>query len=375
MGKRARVFSLAMLLCISALAGCRGPEPGPTEPSIGPTAPEASTEAPADATSGTAPSEAPGTVPSLPESSASAIEPSRLADFDQRLSVLGATSSEEFCANYQEALALYEAGLRPEAAMPTYDPTGVQPDPGDFYRAKLDPDVYGVSQFFVLPVGERSLTVEEYLELVEASGVMAAQDLILPENSWFSTQESRIEACIPSSSRSLYPSERFWLPYLLGMHYQDQELPAEDNAAPALYLPLPAEGGSYTVYPSGHLSPQGVLADGLHALSLLPTERQASYIPPADTDFEAIKSAAIQALRDHMGLSADPISVYCACPDAGSPPFDSPDFVWDVGLLYSRGASYLVGLKPQDLSLAYIMPLSGGDLVLSRDWSLMDAQS
>lgn len=163
MGKRARVFSLAMLLCISALAGCRGPEPGPTEPSIGPTAPEASTEAPADATSGTAPSEAPGTVPSLPESSASAIEPSRLADFDQRLSVLGATSSEEFCANYQEALALYEAGLRPEAAMPTYDPR-------DFYRAKLDPVVYGVSQFFVLPVGEQSLTVEEYLELVEASG-------------------------------------------------------------------------------------------------------------------------------------------------------------------------------------------------------------
>ena len=74
-----------------------------------------------------------------------------------------------------------------------------------------------------------------------------------------------------------------------------------------------------------------------------------------------------------MGLTEDPVAVYCACPDVSSPPFDSPDFVWDVGLLYPRGASYLVGLKPQDLSLAFITPLEDRALDWDRPWEGPDA--
>ena len=136
---------------------------------------------------------------------------------------------------------------------------------------------------------------------------------------------------------------------------------------------MPSAEAVYSLYPTDPMTPRGVLADGLHSLSLLPSEQQASYIPPADTDFEAIKSAAIQVLRDHMGLTEDPLAVYCACPDTSYPPFDSPDFVWDVGLLYSRGACYLVGLKPQDLSLAYIVPLEYHELNWNRPWNGSEA--
>ena len=81
----------------------------------------------------------------------------------------------------------------------------------------------------------------------------------------------------------------------------------------------------------------------------------------------------MQALRDHMGLTEDPAAVYCACPDAASPDYDSPDFVWQVGLLYPRGACYSVGLKPQDLSLAFITPLEDRALDWDRPWAGPDA--
>ena len=382
MGKRTAALLLVMALCLPALAACHSPEPGPTETTLATSAPEVpaagtTTETMAPAT--TVPRETAHTEVTSGTTAAAttpaSVEDDRLMDFDQRVSVLGATSQEEFCANYEEALALYRDGLRPEGTMPVFDPAQEREDPGDFYYASLDPDTYGVSKFFVLPAGERSLTAEEYLELVAAAGQMTAQDLVLPENSWFSTQTTRIENDIPNSNRRLYPSERFWLPYLLGMYYQGQEVPTEGTTVSAWYLPLPGENRVYTVYPTGHLTPRGVLADGLHSLSLLPPERQASFIPPADTDFEAIKSAAIQIIRDHMGMTKDPIAVYCACPDAEGSGFDAPAFTWAVGLLYPRGVSYVVELKPEDLSLAGILTLSDGELVLGRDWNSLDARS
>lgn len=356
MRKCAAALVLVLALSAGVFSGCRTTEPGPTEPTV-PVSTTVPEEVPAlSETAATVPTEAPS-------------QDARLLEFDQRLTVLGAVSQEEFCANYEEALSLYQDGPRSESTMSAYDPASDSSAPGDFYYASLDPGTYGVSKFFVLPVGEQSLTVEEYLELVEASGVMDAQGLALPENSWFSTQTTRIENDIPNSNRRLYPSEQFWLPYLLGMYYQGQELPAEDNTIAPLYLPLPSAEAVYTLYPTDPMTPRGVLADGLHSLSLLPPERQASCIPPADTDFEAIKNAAIQALRDYMGLTEDPLTVYCACPDAEGPLFDAPAFTWDVGLLYPRGVSYLVGLKPQDLSLAYIMPMEYRALDWDRSWN------
>ena len=363
MSKRIAALLPALILCVTILSGCQAPDPGPTE----------STAAPSSTAGTTAPTESTAAPATVAPTKAASAENGPLSEFEQRLIIMGATSLEEFCANYEEALGFYTEGLRPEATMPTYDPTQDGPAPGDFYYASLDPDTYGVSKFFVLPAGERSLTAEEYLELVAAAGQMTAQDLVLPENSWFSTQTTRIENDIPNSNRRLYPSERFWLPYLLGMYYQGQEVPTEGTTVSAWYLPLPGENRVYTVYPTGHLTPRGVLADGLHSLSLLPPERQTSYIPPADTDFEAIKNAAIQALRDHMDMTKDPIAVYCACPDAEGPGFDAPAFTWDVGLLYPRGVSYLVGLKPQDLSLAYIMPMEYHALDWDRSWNGSEA--
>ncbi len=359
MRKRAAALVLALALSAGVLSGCRTTEPGPPEPTV-----------PASAT-------APEEVSTFSETAAIPTEDlsqdPRLLEFDQRLTVLGAVSPEEFCANHEEALALYQAGLRPESTMAAYDPLSDEAVPGDFYYASLDPDTYGVAQFFALPAGERSLTAEEYLELVEAAGQMPAADLALPGNSWFSAQESREDACIPYASRRLYGDEEGWLPYLLGMYYQGQELPAEGRTLAPLYLPLPSAEAVYTLYPTDPMTPNGLLADGLYALSRLPEARQDRYRLPEGTDFEAIQSAAVQALRNHMGLTEDPVAVYCACPDVSSPPFDSPDFVWDVGLLYPRGASYLVGLKPQDLSLAFITPLEDRALDWDRPWEGPDA--
>lgn len=72
-------------------------------------------------------------------------------------------------------------------------------------------------------------------------------------------------------------------------------------------------------------------------------------------------------------MTADPIAVYCGCPDPSGPGLDSPDFIWNVGLLYPHGTCYLVGLNPQDLSLAYISPLEDNALAWNRPWTGLKA--
>ena len=345
MWKRTAVLFLSLSLFAAFFAGCQSNSPtlsGTSEPST-----------------------VPPTRPAVTE----AAEDSRLADFDGRLKDQGVATLEEFRANYEEALALYQAGLRPQGAMPSYAPSQGQTAPGDFYFASLDPDTYGVSKFFVLPAGERALTAEEYLELVEASGQMGASDLVLPENSWLSTQEGREE---PFASRGLCRSESFWLSYILGMYHAGQTLPAEERTVAALYLPLPVEHAVFTLYPTDHLSPQGLLADGMSRLERASGSAQAKYIPPENTDYEALQSAAILAMREHANITEDPAAVYFAFTDTTSPSAETRSYSWTVGLLYSGGASYTVRLDGPELTLMTIEQLPDGALDISGDWEAMD---
>lgn len=339
MTKQTAALFLTLAFLVLALAGCRASNPDPTET----TATRSPTTAPAEDT--------------------------RLADFSQRLTVQGVASFDAFCANYQEALALYQAGLRPQSAMPSYAPSQGQTAPGDFYFASLDPDTYGVSKFFVLPAGERSLTAEEYLELAEASGQMAAADLVLPENSWLSTQEGREE---PLASRGLYRSESFWLSYILGMYHAGQTLPAEERTISALYLPLPVENAVYTLFPTGHMPPHGLLEYGLHSLELAPEFRRAKYIPPENTNYDALRSAAILALQEHADITGDPAAAYFSFTDTTSPSAETRSYSWTVGLLYSGGASYTVRLDGPDMTLMTIERLADGALDISGNWAALD---
>ena len=339
MTKQTAALFLTLAFLVLALAGCRASNPNPTET----TATQSPTTAPAEDT--------------------------RLADFSQRLTVQGVASFDEFCANYQEALDLYRDGIRPSSPMPSYVPEQGETAPGDFYVALVSPDTYGVARFYVLPAGERGLTAEEYLELVEAAESMAVQDLILPENSWFSTQSGRED---PLSSRILYKSETFWLSYLLGIHYQGQELPTETETASALYLPLPVENAVYTLFPTGHMTPHGLLEYGLHSLEQAPESRRAKYIPPEDTDYDALRSTAETAVLEHTDVTEEPAAVYFSFTDTTSPSADTRSYSWTVGLLYSDGASYTVRLDGPDRTLTTIEQLSDGALDLNGNWYDLD---
>lgn len=310
MWKRTAILFLVLALSAVVFCGCQ-----PTKPAL---------------TENTEPLTEPSPRPAVTE----ATEDGRLSDFDNRLKAQGTTTLEGFCANYEEALTLYQAGLRPTGAMPSYAPSQGQTAPGDFYFASLDPDTYGVTKFFVLPAGERALTAEEYLELVEASRQMEGSDLVLPENSWLSTQADRAD---PLASRLLYRSETFWLSYLLGMHYGRQKLPDEERTIFALYLPLPVEDAVFTLYPTGHMSPRGLLDSGLHSLEQAPESRQAKYIPPEDTDYEALRSAAETAVSEHTDVTEEPTAVYFSFTDTTSPSADTRSYSWTVGLLYPEG--------------------------------------
>lgn len=345
MWKRTVVLFLMLSLFAAFLVGCQSAAPTLSETTV--------------------PSTEPHTRPAVTEET----EDRRLTDFDGRLKDQGAATLEEFRANYEQALALYQAGLRPQGAMPSYAPSQGQAVPGDFYFASLDPDTYGVSKFFVLPAGERALTAEEYLELAEASGQMAAADLVLTGNSWLSTQEGREE---PLASRGLYRSESFWLSYILGMYYEGRTLPAEERTIAALYLPLPVENAVFTLYPTDHLSPQGLLADGMSRLERASGSAQAKYIPPEDTDYEALRSAAILALQEHTNITEDPAAVYFAFTDTTSPSAETRSYSWTVGLLYSGGASYTVRLDGPELTLMTIEQLSDGALDISGNWEALD---
>lgn len=339
MKKQTISLLLALSLLIPALAGCRASGPDPAETTV-------------------------------PVTTEAIREDSRLTDFAQRLRSQGAASLEEFCANYEEARGLYLDGFRPAAAVPVYDPTQEESAPGDFYWVSLDPGVYGVSKFFVLPAGERALTAEEYLELVEAAEAITAQDLVLADHSWLSTQSGREN---PLASRLLYRSESFWLSYLLGMYYQGQELPAESRTVSALYLPLPVEDAVYTLLPTDHMTPRGLLEYGLHSLEQAPESRRAKYIPPEDTDYETLRSAAAQAVLEHTDLTEAPTAVYYSFTDTTSPGSDARSYSWTVGLLYSDGASYTVRLDGPDRALMTIERLPDGALDLTGSWYDLDA--
>lgn len=337
--------SLVILLCLVlllALMGCHASGPEVTEST---------------------------TMTSLPPATP-VTEDAWLSDFSQRLAAQGVASWEGFAANYHEALDLYLCGIEPENVMPSYAPGQDETAPGDFYCVSLDPGVYGVPKFFVLPAGERGLTAEEYLELVDASGAMSAQELILPENSWCSSQSGRDDS---PSSRVLYQSESFWLSYLFGMYYQGQKLPAESRTVSALYLPLPVEDAVYTLLPTDHMTPRGLLEYGLHSLEQAPESRRAKYIPPEDTDYAALRSTAAQAVLEHTDLTEAPAAVYFAFTDTTSPSDDVRSYSWTVGLLYSDGASYTVRLDGPDRTLMTIERLPDGALDLTGSWYDLDA--
>lgn len=340
MTKRTAALFLALALFALTLTGCRASDPNSTE---------------------TTAAQAPATAP---------VEDTRLTDFSQRLTLQGVASFDEFCSNYQEALDLYRDGIRPNSPMPSYVPEQGETAPGDFYAAIVRPDIYGVSKFYVLPAGERGLTAEEYLELVDASESMAVQDLILPENSWFSSQSGRED---PRSSRILHKSESFWLSYLLGMLYNPgQELPAETQTASALYLPLPVEDAVYTLFPTGHMTPGGLFAYGLHSLEQASESRRAKYIPPEDTDYTALRNAAAQAVSTYTDRTEEPDAVYFSFTDTTAPDADARSYSWTVGLLYPDGASYTVRLDGPDRTLMTIEKLPDGALDLNADWHNLD---
>lgn len=337
------IFSLTFLL----MAGCspQREQNAPTEPSS--TAPPTEIENPP---SGKAPD---------------------LISFEARLNGQGALTLALFCQNYEDACALYAQGIRAEEKMPQFNNDSVFSGPRDdawlksgFYMISLEEAIFGISNFYVIPAGERALTAEEYLELAEAAAGIPSQELVREERSWIPLQDREI----PDQTRQLSVSENRWLVYELSEILRRRDAEEAPADAPVL-IPVGAEKSYFWIYPKERMS--GTALQAVAQWKYLRNTSLAGVLPPANADWDAIINAAKSAMEQHGGRADAPAADYIAYRNLKFNSTDRHD-QWRAALYYSDGSSYLVTLDGPELNLHKIEQMPDGYYDLNGDWDAFD---
>ncbi len=275
--------------------------------------------------------------------------------FDARLKEQETQTIGQFQKNYEIARALLAAGVLPEGEIQTFcpgspDPKAQQIDPSTgFYRVVLDPVYFGVSQFFIIPEGQRKMTANEYLQLAQAAG-LPGEALVKEENSWLPLQGRA-----SNFSRPLTKKEQFWLVF-----QANEELHGTGGGRIQPDVPImvytgcgqtPDALGSFTLYPTGEMSDYAIRYAGFHYYRGLPEEEREKLVPSADeidwkTALAEAKNAVVER-TDQVGNARKFYTRY----ESG---------VWIAALCYEDSSSFLVELDAADGALLSILQMPDG---------------
>lgn len=253
----------------------------------------------------------------------------------------------QFQENFEQARELLASGVKPKGSLPVYDPASGNLDPaGDLaqsglYAVKLDPGTYGVSNFYVIPAGERPMTAEEYLELAQMSG-LTGPELVMTEHSWLSFQDQSTPSTRSiRENRILSQKERFW------QMFQYYETVRNGETKPQIVPPVTvyvdtAEPQPFFLLPASDMDEASLRGYMAAYVQALPPEVQTLF-PPTEEEltWEEAVTAARAAIAEHGGRDDEPIKDYVYYqprtntlhPDVSS---------WEVALYYADGSCYSV---------------------------------
>lgn len=262
---------------------------------------------------------------------------------------------EQFQQNYEIARALLAAGILPEGEMQTFlpgnpDPKAERIDPSTgFYRVGLDSDIFGVSQFFILPEGQRKMTANEYLQLAQAAD-LSGDEIIREENSWLPLQNRT-----SNFSRPLTGKEQFWL-----MFQANEEIHGAGGGNIQPDVPImvytgcgqtPEALGSFTLYPAQEMSDYAIRNAGFHYYRGLPEEERQKLIPgTSEIDWKTALAEAKKAVEEWADQAGNTRKVYTRFEDG----------TWFAALCYEDDSSFLVELDGADGALLAIRQMPDG---------------
>lgn len=271
-----------------------------------------------------------------------------LDEFTDKLTAQESVDLELFLENYSQARDLLASGVKPKGSLPVYDPASGDLDPaGDLaqsglYAVKLDPAVYGVSNYYVIPAGERPMTAEEYLELAQMSG-LTGPELVMAQNSWLSFQYVKGDVGNTRGireNRNLSQKERFWQMFQYYETIRNGETEQQLVKPITVYVDT-AEPQPFFLLPTSDMDESSLRGYIVAYMESIPADGRAALLPAEeDISWEEAVAAAKAAMAEHAGRADEPIKDYVAYAQRESP-FGNSSY-WEVALYYADGSSYSV---------------------------------
>lgn len=278
-----------------------------------------------------------------------------LDTFEEYLAGQSVKTLDQFQENYQIARTLLASGTLPEGQMQTFIPNNPDPkadriDPSTgFYRVKLDPEIYGVSQFFILPEGQRKMTANEYLQLAQTA-ILPGNELVREENSWIPLQNRTT-----NTSRPLTEKEQFWLLFQANTFMHDVGTGHIQPDVPIVVYTgcgqTPDEMGSFTFYPTKEMSDYAIQSAGFQFFRSLPEEDRKNLRPNGnEIDWKAALAKAKETIAEKTTQPGDTRKFYTRYENS----------TWTVALCYEDDGSYLVELDAVDGTLLTLQRMPDG---------------
>lgn len=293
-----------------------------------------------------------------------------LEAFDNELSKQEYLSLEQFQRNYETALGLLNVGVLPESKMNVYDPDGRNAADGGtaisdgFYTVSLDPTIYGVSRFFVIPAGLRDMTSEEYLELAQAAG-MPSNELIKEENSWISLQGER-----GSSNRPLNQKEQFWMKFQAYEYFRSMgESRTQPDVPITVYVGCGDAMRTFTIYPAEEMSAYALQVTAVKQYRYLAKDERALWFPTEEElAWKDAVSVAKISICEYAKQENTPVKDYVQYSCGGLIDGELRNGLWSVALYYEGGDSYLVDLDSATGEIITIRRMPDGFFDYSYVW-------
>lgn len=292
-------------------------------------------------------------------------------EFERVIASQKEPSLKDFQNNYDTAKSLLGNGVLPIGEMPLYDPFAQRNDAVNqgimdgFYAVSLDEEIFGVSRFYILPLGLRPMTANEYLLLAQASD-LSAKEMIQTDNSWLVLQERQSNA-----NRSLTRREQFWLDFQANEVFRQREDDKFQKDIPlGIYVGYGEQRENFVLYPAGEMNGKALQEAGMIMYRYLISESERSLWVPTSKEIQWKQAVAkaVEAVAAQDGLHERPerdyVQYHATESDDGSRTGS-----WTVALYYADGQCFFVKLNSADGDVLSLEQLPDNFLDLSRTWS------
>lgn len=282
------------------------------------------------------------TAPEESESSSRAVSPSSGGGEPEQTAY--SYDGDTFLRQYREAQKRVEQGERPAAAAPE------EPEESGFALIPLQENLYGTACYAILPLSERALTEEEFLQLAEGMDGISPKELLTPKYSRTGLEEDA--ACL-RQNRALFRGEKLRFDTLQPEYLYAERRPSADlwenarNGNAPCFVKLPENSGApvFSILPTEQMDDEQLLQYidaqlyGVDPQTYLPLSGEIAY---GELPQHLQREIAAYGLGD--GTLPEYNAVLSTSPDGSRTPDQES---WAVTLCFPEEDQYVVTLDAQ----------------------------